>query len=355
MKILIDKDIPFIQGVLEPFAEVLYLSPDEFTPASVHDADALIIRTRTKVNQTLLEGSNVRFIATATIGYDHIDTAYCDEHHIFWTACPGCNAQAVCDYIEEALTLIEPHLPKHDTTCSKAKQQLYRVINGLLTGCYRVIQGILQRPYSKVIGIVGVGHVGSLVAQMAKQKGYRIMLCDPPKHIGVSLDEIARICDIITFHTPLTADGDYPTFHLCDAAFLDKCKPNVVIINAARGGIVDESALLDKLTTGHIGGAVLDCWENEPNINPSLLLSPRLLAGSMHIAGYSLQGKWNATQMCLDALASYFRMSSLAALPLSSLNYGDSAKGWLSRISATLKSSPAQFESLRKHYPLRSS
>lgn len=323
MIILIDKYVPFIQGVLEPYAEVSYLEPEEFTPARVHDADALIIRTRTRCNAALLDGSRVRFIATATIGYDHIDRDYCAAHGIYWTNSPGCNAQAVCDYVEEAINYLSAATSAAPST----------------------------------IGIVGVGHVGSLVAKMAERKGLCVLLNDPPKGIGVSLDEIARKCDIITFHTPLVkGDAPYPTYHLCNAAFLAQCKPGAVIINAARGGIVDEAALV---ASGH--PCIIDTWEGEPNLNPVLLGYAQL--ATYHIAGYSLQGKINATNNCLSALSRELALPLLKAVapieqgegtPLSHTSGpGDSAPGWLCRISEQLKSRPADFETLRETYPLR--
>lgn len=312
MKILIDKYIPYLDGVLDDYATVVFLAPEQFTPERVHDADALIVRTRTKINRDLLEGSQVRIVVTATIGYDHIDTDYCREQHIAWTNCPGCNAQAVCDYIEEVLTNSTisqfPNFPTHPLT----------------------------------IGIVGVGHVGSKVAAMAERRGFRVLRNDPPKGIGVSLDELAAQADIITFHTPL----DSTTYHLCDADFLAKCQPHALIINAARGGIVDEQALMNSQHP-----YVIDCWENEPNISSAVLCHERCLLASYHIAGYSVEGKHNASQMCLDALCRFFQLPSLRCqfptLP------PPPATGWLTLITQQLKSAPDQFEQLRKAYPLR--
>ena len=312
LRVIIDKYIPYIYDVLTPYANVIALEPDEITPETVHNADALIVRTRTKVDASLLDNSSVQFVATATIGIDHIDTAYCEKHHINWVSCPGCNAQAVCDYIEECLREIA--LPQNAT-----------------------------------IGIVGVGHVGSLVAQMAQRKGYNIILNDPPKNMGKSLGEIEEKCDLITFHTPLTKDGQYPTYHLCDNNFLQRCKPDAIIINAARGGIVDENALLASQHP-----FILDTWENEPHINPAVLSKAKL--ASFHIAGYSVQGKFNAAQMCLDAFSKHFGTPILSIdKKVVSLHaeYGDSDPGWLKRASNQLKANPTQFEQLRKQYKLR--
>lgn len=320
MLLVIDKYIPFICDTIRQASaedwqqvQVLPLDAEEITPSVVRDADALFVRTRTQINAALLAQSSVRLVATATIGYDHIDQDFCRRAGIRWVSCPGCNAQAVCDYIEEALLTLQTPL--------KAKK----------------------------IGVVGVGHVGSLVAEMAERHGMQVLLNDPPRHIGVSLDEIAQTCDIITFHTPLTRSGDYPTYHLCDAAFLRRCRPDTLIINAARGGVVDEAALL---AAGQ--PCVIDTWENEPRLNRELLQFAAL--ASFHIAGYSVQGKYNASQTCLDAFWQQFGLSPLQidkkVVPLQQ-KYGDSASGWLSRVSDALKAHPDQFEQLRKQYRLR--
>ena len=290
------------------------MEPEQIDAAAVRHADVLVVRTRTKVNEALLAGSSVRLVCTATIGFDHIDTAYCDAHGILWTACPGCNAQAVCDYIEEALNEFTNH-------------QL----------------AIINPP---TIGVIGVGHVGSLVAKMAERRGLKVLLNDPPKGIGISLDEIAKNCDIITFHVPLTSNPltPNPTFHLCDATFLARCKPHAWIINAARGGVVDEQALL---CSGH--PYILDTWENEPHIDPAVL--QHAFRASMHIAGYSVEGKRNASQTCLDTIARTFALPpiTLPAFP----SHGDTAPGWLARITRDLQAQPTAFEALRRDYPLR--
>ena len=321
-QVIIDKGIPFLEGVFPPEIEVLHLSPEDITPAAVRYADALFVRTRTQINKELLHGSNVRFVATATIGFDHIDQDYCREAGVHWVSCPGCNAQAVCDYVEEAITS-SPH-------CLIASSPL-------------------------TIGIIGYGHVGKLVAQMAERKGYKVLLSDPPLGIGLPLEQLAPLCDVLTFHTPLTREGGYPTYHLCDANILRLCKPGTLIINAARGGVIDEQALLSCLSplasSPHRLIASIDCWENEPNINQDLLKHVEL--ASFHIAGYSIQGKMNASEMCLRAFCEFF------SLPILSINkkvvplQGDSEPGWLKRISDQLKAAPEHFEQLRKQYKLR--
>ena len=324
MLVIIDKGIPFLQGVFPSEIEVKFLSPEEITSESVRKADALFVRTRTQINKELLHGSQVRFVATATIGFDHIDQDYCREAGIHWVSCPGCNAQAVCDYVEEAI--------------ASFNSSPFRGRSG---GGF-------------TIGIVGYGHVGKLVAQMAERKGYKVLLSDPPLGIGMSLNELAPLCDVLTFHTPLTYDGEHPTYHLCNADILRLCKPNALIINAARGGIIDEQALLSTLnsqlsTLNYT--TVIDCWENEPELNQALLEKVDL--ASFHIAGYSIEGKMRASEMCLQAFCEFF------SLPILSINkklvplQGDSAPGWLQRISNQLKAAPEHFEQLRKQYKLR--
>ena len=316
-QVVIDKGIPFLEGIFPPEIEVWYLSPEEITAKNIREADALFVRTRTQINKDLLEGSRVRFVATATIGFDHIDQNYCREAGIHWVSCPGCNAQAVCDYVEEAISSIKSN-------------------NIDLT-----------------IGVIGYGHVGKLVATIAEKRGYKVLLSDPPLGIGMSLEQLAPQCDVLTFHTPLTHEGEHATYHLCNADILRLCKPNVLLINAARGGVIDEQALLSYLSASssqHLLTAI-DCWENEPNLNHQLLQLVNL--ASFHIAGYSIQGKMNASEMCLRAFCEFF------SLPILSINkklvplQGDSEPGWLKRISAQLKATPEHFEQLRKQYRLR--
>ena len=321
MRVIIDQGIPFLEGVFGEEIEALYLPPEAITTEAVREADALFVRTRTRVNKDLLAGSRVRFVATATIGYDHIDQAYCQANGIHWVSCPGCNAQAVCDYVEEA------------------------------------IRSMKSKKSTLTIGVIGYGHVGKLVAKMAHESGYQVLVSDPPLGIGLSLAEIAPQCDVLTFHTPLSHDGAHATYHLCNADILERCKPDVLLINAARGGIVDEKALLAKLS-GETRDAedgqmqcVIDCWENEPVIDEELLKKVDL--GSFHIAGYSVEGKMRASAMCLAAFCAFF------SLPILSINkkvvplQGDSEEGWLKRISDQLKKAPSQFEELRKQYKLR--
>ena len=314
MRIVCDQYIPYlVEAVREawPEVQITALEPELITPAAIQDADILVVRTRTRVDEALLAGSAVRMVCTATIGFNHIDTRYCENHGIQWMACPGCNAQAVCDYIEQAV------------------DELFPSVSSSLT-----------------IGVVGVGHIGSLVAKMAESKGLQVLLNDPPKKIGVPLSELARRSDIITFHVPLTdSSALFPTLHLCDEAFLAQCKPSALIINASRGGVVDEAALLRSGRP-----YVLDTWENEPDIHPEVL--SHATRASMHIAGYSKQGKRNASQMCLDAIAHAFSLPPII-LPEIPVQARTTGSNWLMDITRALQAQPDQFEILRKNYPLR--
>ena len=327
MKAVIDQYIPFLAEALQAQGvEVVALAPEAIVHESVADAEALFVRTRTRVDGALLEGTRVRFVATATIGTDHLDIPYLEQSGIAWASAPGCNAQAVCDYVEECLRLNDRLATERPLRCPTA------TLSDRLT-----------------LGIVGCGHVGSKVKAMAERRGMRVLVSDPPKGLHTPLKQIAAEADVITFHTPLTRAGAYLTYHLCDAEFLVHCRPGTLIINAARGGVVDEEALL------HSGlPCAIDTWEGEPDINRALLRQAWL--ASYHIAGYSLEGKINASQQVLDAFCRFFQRKACIidkkAVTLHARS-GDSAPGWLQRITEELKAHPDGFERLRKAYVLR--
>jgi erythronate-4-phosphate dehydrogenase len=280
MKIIIDNKIPYIKGALEPFADVVYLPGSETTPEHVKNADAIVTRTRTICNEKLLTGSTVKFIATATIGYDHIDADYCSRAGVAWTNAPGCNSKSVEQYIASTLIVL-------------SQEQGFKLED-------------------KTIGIVGVGNVGSKVAKLCELLGMRVLLNDPPRarvegNEGfVCLDEILEKADIITLHTPLNMDGEDKTFHLADGSLFSKTKRNPVIINSCRGEVVDTESLKDALKDGVVSGAVIDCWEHEPLIDTELL-NLTILA-TPHIAGYSKDGKANGTSMSVQALSRFFNL-----------------------------------------------
>jgi erythronate-4-phosphate dehydrogenase len=275
--IVIDNKIPFIQGVLEPYAEVSYCEGIAINRDSVSNADALIVRTRTRCNEVLLTDSPVKFIATATIGTDHIDTAYCDANDIFWTNAAGCNSGSVYQYIASALAW------------------LFRGRNCNLEAL--------------TLGVVGCGHVGSKIVRLGHLLGMKVLVCDPPLQRTqggdfVSLDYVLQHADIVTLHTPLTRQGEDRTFHLVDADKLKMLKPTAWLINSSRGEVVDGDALQMALQNKLLQGVILDVWEHEPDISADLL--DKVALATPHIAGYSADGKATATAMSVQALSRFF-------------------------------------------------
>jgi erythronate-4-phosphate dehydrogenase len=280
IKIIADDKIPFLKGVLEPFASIEYLNYSQITNEKLKDVDALLIRTRTKCNKELLEGTKVKFIATATIGFDHIDTKYCDEKNIKWLNAPGCNSGSVMQYFASAILSLA-----HKKNISLK---------------------------DKTLGIIGVGNVGSKVERFAKTIGMKVLLNDPPrervegKDKFVSLDELISRSDIITFHVPLNKEGNDKTFHLADKNFFNKFDEQKIIINTSRGEVIDTSALKEAIDEEKISSLVIDVWENEPNIDIDLLSKTDI--ATPHIAGYSADGKANGTSICVNALNEFFNL-----------------------------------------------
>ena len=345
MKIIIDDKIPYIKGALEPFAEVVYLPGSKTTPEIVKDADALITRTRTKCDRDLLDGSKVRFIATATIGYDHIDTQFCQNAGIKWTNAPGCNAESVNQYIASALF------------------------------SYAGKKGLVLK--DKVIGIVGVGHVGSKVAGFCENIGMKVLLNDPPRERReekgqfVSIDDIRQHADIITFHVPLNLAGEDATYHMVNNQFLESLEKNPLLINSCRGEVFETNSVKSALKQKIISGFIADCWENEPGIDTELLYMTDY--GTPHIAGYSKDGKANGTKMSVRAVSRFFNLgiddwdSQYVEIPENTIIEIDGKqieeqdiihKAVLSTYNINnddkmLKDSPGTFEKLRGNYPVR--
>ncbi len=278
MKIVVDDKIPFIRGVLEPFADVLYKQGSLIGHEDVKNADALIIRTRTKCNKELLEGSKVRFIATATIGSDHIDTEYCREKGIKWANAPGCNSGSVMQYVASALL-------------SYAKSENIKLED-------------------RVLGVIGVGNVGKKVVRLAEMLGMQVLLNDPPRQevegdCGfISLEGILRESDILSFHVPLSMNGRYKTYHMCDKDFANKMNDNTLLINTSRGEVIDNAIIKESLAAGKFANVILDVWEKEPNISKELVDAVKI--ATPHIAGYSTDGKAMGTLMSVRAVADYF-------------------------------------------------
>ena len=346
MKIVCDNKIPFIRGVFEPWAEVVYLPGAETTPAVVRDADAVVTRTRTRCDAALLAGSSVRVVASATIGYDHIDTAWCEAHGILWRNAPGCNSSSVKQYIAAVL-------------CTLARR------HGL-------------RLDSLTLGVVGVGNVGSKVAEAAALLGMRVLLCDPPRARAegaegfVDLDTLVAQSDIVTLHVPLSREGEDATSHLFDEARLAAMRPDQFLINSSRGPVVDGAALRAALQAKALRGAVLDVWEGEPE--PDRALMALLDIATPHIAGYSADGKANGTRMSVRTVAAVlglpladWRPADIPA-PAQPLEFsldasGKSRQEVLSEAilhtydiladDRALRAHPERFEQLRGDYPVR--
>ena len=328
MKIVVDDKIPYIRETICQLAdETVFLSGAAITADDVRDADVLVVSTRTHCNRQLLEGSKGQLVVTATIGYDHIDTQWLQEAGIRWTNCPGCNSGSVAQYVECALLLLEQQkgLSLHEST----------------------------------IGIVGCGHVGSKVKAVAERLGMQVLVCDPllDNPSFVSLDEIERRCDVITFHVPLTREGQYATWHMADEDFFHRLPRVPYIINTSRGEVVDNQALLKALQDGRVRDAIIDVWEHEPH--PDAALLDKVFIGTPHIAGYSADGKTNADNMVIDAICQHFGLPhpgiiAPPALP-SDFKYTGSPLDLYNPMidSQKLKADASQFEQLRNNYPLR--
>jgi len=345
MKIVIDDKIPYIQSAFEQVAEVIYLAGSKTTPEVVKDADAIVTRTRTICNEKLLAGSSVKFIATATIGYDHIDTDYCDAAGISWTNAPGCNSKSVEQYIASTLMVLAEtrNLQLKDLT----------------------------------IGVVGVGNVGSKVARISELFGMKVLKNDPPRERAegstefVSLKTVMEEADIITLHVPLNMKGEDATFHLGNDEFFSGLNKKPIVINSCRGEVVETLAVKNALKNGQITAFVCDCWEHEPDLDLELLTMTEI--ATPHIAGYSKDGKATGTEMSVHAISRFFNLGlenwhpSGVELPeqpvfeLDGSGLSDQqiiAKAILHTYDirnddADFRKDPSKFEQLRGDYPTR--
>lgn len=348
MKIIVDENIPYGREAFETLGEVVLRPGRAISPEDVRDAELLLVRSITKVNAGLLEGSAVRFVATATIGEDHIDKAWLAANGIGFSSAPGCNANSVGEYIVAALLhLAEKH-------------------NLDLAGMS--------------LGVVGVGNVGSNVARKASALGMDVVLNDPPLAEATGDDNYRPLseifaCDFVTTHVPLTKEGPHKTVHLVDGAFLAAMKPGGFLLNTARGPVCDNGALLDGLRRGHLRGAVLDVWEGEPNLRIDVLDAVDI--ATPHIAGYSFDGKVNGTRQIYEAACAHlgvpatWRVEPLLPAPEHPLIALEGAPGDLKRAvdrvyplleddarMRAIKEQPeegraAYFDMLRKTYPRR--
>lgn len=345
IKIIADDKIPFLKGILEPYAGVNYLPGREISRRSIAGADALLIRTRTKCTEQLLSGSGIKFIGTATIGFDHIDTRYCDSKGIKWTNAPGCNSSSVQQYITAALL--------------KISNEFRFSLKG------------------KTIGIAGVGNVGSKIAKVAALLGLRVLLNDPPRArkegpgAFTDIETLLRESDIISLHVPLTVVGQDKTYHMINDGSLKKVKKGAWFINSSRGEVADTVSIKRALASGKLAGTVLDVWEHEPDIDQELMHISFI--ATPHIAGYSTDGKANGTASVINDLAHFFDLKIKNWYP-EDLPQPDgpvieiSCKGKdtediireavvhtynISEDDLKLRFSPSDFENQRGDYPIR--
>ena len=411
LRLVIDDKIPFIREAAARLGACVFLPGAAITADDVREADVLITRTRTQVNRALLDGSKVQLVVTATIGHDHIDKAYLAEKGIAWHNCPGCNARSVAQYVRNSLWIAAaegcfaegegrfdtnerrfeanerdfaaderafstnegecaanvpttdknlgnlPHSTAHNVACSKTFDPRNAPFCATLSGL--------------TVGIVGVGHVGTAVAEILAAEGCRVLRCDPPKGEPHTLGDLAREADVISLHTPLTFEGEHATFHLADRAFFESLQRCRVFVNAARGECADTAAVEWALSEGKIRAAVIDTWENEPHISASLLRDA--LIATPHVAGYSADGKANGTRMSLEAIARHFGLDAHFDIPAPALPagfvYGALPTTLTHRLperalaqlrlynpltdTERLRAAPEDFEQQRGNYPLR--
>jgi erythronate-4-phosphate dehydrogenase len=353
MQIIADENIPLVDEAFTNLGKVRTLAGRNLSDADLGEAEILLVRSVTPVNEKLLAKSAIRFVGTATIGLDHIDLAYLHHQDIGFASAPGCNANAAAEYVISALLVI-------------AERQN------------------LALP-SKTVGIIGCGNVGSRVFKKLTALNVNCLVYDPPQQEQPGLQpadfdyvdfETVLTADIITLHVPLEKNGRYPTYHLINEEVLSKLSNQVILINTSRGAVIDEAALLKQLTIQPEMTVILDVWQNEPNINP-LLLQPVAL-GTPHIAGYSLDGKIRGTEMLYNAVCHYFQQTpvwqaqtSLPTPPLTRLVFSNQIDDStaihtavmacydIRRDDANLRCLKPTiqpgifFDNLRKYYPLR--
>ncbi|MBW3225739.1 4-phosphoerythronate dehydrogenase PdxB [Marinobacter adhaerens] len=278
MLIVADENIPLLDSFFGDIGEIRRVSGRSMSNEDVRDADIVLVRSVTRVNRELLDGSRVRFVGTTTIGTDHVDLDWLEAAGIRFSAAPGCNANSVAEYVLSVLSL---HAER---------------------------RGLAD--WSQLsVGIVGVGNVGGELAHKLERLGFDVRLCDPPRadreeddQEFVSLEEAMK-CDVVSLHTPLTREGDHPTLHMIGHPELEALGANQLLINAGRGEVIDSSALLARLDQGNAPTVALDVWEQEPRIHPELV--DRVWLATPHIAGYSLEGKVQGTEMIYQALSQF--------------------------------------------------
>lgn len=340
MKIVADENIPFVRELFSPLGEVITRPGRAIVNKDVRDADVLLVRSVTQVNESLLNKSLIKFVGTCTIGTDHLDNSYLESRDIVYASAPGCNARAVVQYVFAVLAMLD------------------RLDN------------------RQNVVIVGAGNVGGALAKTLIALGFNVQCIDPflNSTSGLPLTNFESIysADIVCVHTPLTREGEHPTFHLIDEKVLQKLQRDVLLLNAGRGAVVDNQALKSVLSERKDMQVVLDVWEPEPDIDKALL--PMLTLGSPHIAGYSFEGRVRGSLMILEALCHYLgldnnqvqylqtpALEALASDPIT-LPPGNLKESILAvyqplvDYKALLEAEtdlPKSFDLLRKHYPKR--
>ncbi|MCL7462952.1 4-phosphoerythronate dehydrogenase PdxB [Pseudomonas sp. NW5] len=351
MRLLADENIPLLDPFFASFATLERLPGRRISRDALAGVETLLVRSVTRVDRALLEGTPVRFVGTCTIGTDHLDLEYFQQAGITWASAPGCNARGVVDY----------------------------VLGALLTLSERSGQSLSSRTY----GVVGAGAVGSQLVAVLQTLGWRVLVCDPLREAReggefVSFDQVLAACDVISLHTPLTHTGEHATWHLLDRARLQSLRPGTWLINASRGPVIDNQALREHLQAGADLRVVLDVWEHEPQVD--LALAALCELATPHIAGYSLDGKLRGTEQIYRAFCAWQGLEAQVALSsllppawLAGLTvHGEADPDWLLRMlcqsvydprrdDADLRRSldpdpqkqQAGFDRLRKEYPLR--
>lgn len=272
MHILADENIPLVEAFFAEHGEIRRMHGRTINRAALGDSEVLLVRSVTRVDRELLEGSRVRFVGTCTIGTDHLDLDYFEEVGIAWASAPGCNARGVVDYVLGSLL-------------------------ALAEGEGVELAGLRY-------GVVGAGEVGGRLVEVLRGLGWNVRVCDPPRQVRetgefVGLDEILEECDVISLHTPLILEGEHATFHLLDQARLERLRPGAWLINASRGAVVDNAALREQLAQRPDIQTVLDVWEGEPQVD--VALAELCWIATPHIAGYSLDGKLRGTAQIYQA------------------------------------------------------
>ena len=330
MRLVIDDACYAYDTIFSDFGEITALPGRSIDSTSVKEADVLIVRSRTKVNQALLEGSKVKFVGSTVAGLDHVDQDYLAKNNITFFSAQGCNSMAVAEFVISAIVNLADEL-EFD---------------------YR----------EKTLGIIGVGNVGSRLAAKAQLMGIKTLLNDPPRQARENLPDFVDLdaalsADIVTFHTPLTFDDKYPSYQLLNENNFHNISDQTILFNAARGGVIVEDIWQKTQTMVNI----IDCWENEPDINQNL--QKTAYWATPHIAGHSVDAKFMGSFMVYEALCDFTGQKQDKSI-VNLINPGvlevkkDNLKDTLNEIydfkqDTTAIKNIGNFEDYRRNYPIR--